>query len=328
MTRAVSSLRPWCAVVVAAAVFAFSAPRATARTVGQLLQFQVSAFGQLVQIVLGDWAIAEADGGVTLLASGSPGGPLLARVSFLPPFEKDLEAGILPRFQFNGVPPGTYYVVLVAGVVGAPTVAPGAWKPIVVAGGCTAAPGLGVVSREAAGQSPGMLRLLMSSADGCATTFDLDAGLTPGGTEIGRLSNIAGTLAVPTPPPGTYYVRARGRNALGVGAFSDVLPISVPECNPALGQQPPYGSSNFQATVVGNNVTISWTTVPGGPPQTFQELLFLHLRVGAQPVPTLLLPATTASLSAAVPSGTYQLALLSGNGCGKSDGPAIQFTVP
>ena len=76
------------------------------------------------------------------------------------------------------------------------------------------------------------------------------------------------------------------------------------------------------------NVTLSWTITPGGPPQTFHELVLEHLRVGAQPAPTALLPATATSLSAAVPAGAYYQLLLGGNGCGKSDVEAIQFTVP
>lgn len=316
-------------LLVAAALLAGSARPADARTVGQALQIQATAFGQLVQIVLQDWATAEADGGVTLFASGSPGGPLAARVAFLPPFEKDLEAGILPRWNFNGVPPGTYYVVMVSGIVGTPSVAPSAWRTLVVGGACPGVPGIGVVSRDSAGQSPGTLRLLMSSADGCATSFDLDAGVTPGGLEIGRFTAIPGLLVVPTPPPGTYYVRARGRNAAGVGAVSDVLAIKEPACQSGLGESTPHGPNNFRATVVGNTVTLTWTITPGGTPQTYQELVLDYLRAGPQqPAPTILLPATATSLSATVPSGAYALLLLGGNGCGKSDFSDLRFTVP
>ena len=326
MTRAIcfsSAVRVW---LVTAAVFVLSSLPASA-AVGQRLQTEVRVFGQSVSITLLDWAVAEADAGATLFASSAPGGPLLARVPLLPPYQMDLEAGILPTFRFNGVPPGNYFVVMISGVVGTPTVPPSAWTQMVVSGSCSAAPGIGFVGRDS-GQGPGTLRLFLASGDGCASTYELEAGTTPGASNIGTFTNLGQSLVVPTPPPGVYYVRARGRNAFGAGALSDVLPIAVPDCNPSLGQRPPDGPSNLHATVVGNNVTLTWTQSPGGPPQTFQELLLLHLRVGAQPIPTLLFPATATSVSATVPSGLYHVAILGGNACGKSDGDAVQFTVP
>lgn len=326
MSRALqlsSRVRVW---LFAAALFALSSPPASA-AVGQPLQIGVSVFGQAVHVVLLDWATAEGDAGATLFASSSPGGPLLARLPLLPPYEMNLEAGILPTFRFNGVPPGNYYVVMISGVVGTPTVAPSAWTQMVVTGGCSAAPGIGFVGRDSSA-APGTLRLLLASGDGCATTYELEAGTTPGANNIGTFTNLGQALVVPTPPPGVYYVRARGRNAFGAGALSDVLPIAVPACDPALGQRPPDGPFNIKAAVVGNTVTLTWTQSPGGPPQTFQELLLLHLRVGAQPVPTLLFPAAATSVSATVPSGLYHVAILGGNACGKSDVDAVQFTVP
>jgi hypothetical protein len=309
-----------------AAVFVLSSLPASA-AVGQSLQVDVRVFGQGVSITLLDWAVAEADAGATLFASSSPGGTLLARVPLLPPYQIDLEAGILPTFRFNGVPPGNYFVIMVSGVVGAPAVPLSAWRQMVVSGCCSAAPGIGFVGRDS-GQGPGTLRLFLASGDGCASTYELEAGTTPGASNIGTFTNLGQSLVVPTPPPGVYYVRARGRNAFGAGALSDVLPIAVPDCEPSLGQRPPDGPFNLRATVVGNNVTLTWTQSPGGPAQTFQELLLLHLRVGSQPVPTLLFPATATSVSATVPSGQYQVAILGGNACGKSDNDAVQFTVP
>ena len=326
MSRALRVSSPVCGWLIAAAFVACSSPPASA-AVGQSLQVNVYVFGQSVQIVLQDWATAEADAGATLFASSSPGGPILARVPLLPPYQVDLEAGILPTFRFNGVPPGNYFVVMISGVVGTPTVPPSAWTQMVVSGSCSAAPGIGFVGRDS-GQAPGTLRLFLASGDGCATTYELEAGTTPGANNIGTFTNLGQALVVPTPPPGVYYVRARGRNAFGAGALSDVLPISVPACELNLGQRPPDGPFNIKATVVGNTVTLTWTQSPGGPPQTFQELLLLHLRVGAQPIPTLLFPAAATTVSATVPPGVYHVAILGGNACGKSDVDAVQVTVP
>ncbi len=310
------------------ALVAFAALPAAARTPGQALTFSTSVFGQLVQVVMLDYTTAEIDNGATLFASSSPGGPVLARVPLLPPYQYNVEAGLSPMYNFNGVPPGVYYLVLVSGVVGAPAVPGSAWRQVVVSGGCPAAvPGIGSVVRDTSA-APGTLGLFLASGDGCGTSYELEAGSTPGAGNIGTFTGLLQALVVPTPPPGVYYVRARGRNAFGAGAWSDVLPISVPGCVAASGQRPPDGPFLLKASVVGNNVTLTWTQSAGGPPQTFQELLLFHLRVGAQAVPTILLPGNISSVSAAVPPGVYAVGILGGNACGKSDSDNIQFTVP
>lgn len=312
-------------LVVAALLAVSAAPAAAAA--GQPLHIQVGVFGQLVRITLEDWAIAEADAGATLFASSSPGGALLARVPLLPPYFKDLEAGILPTFQFNGVPPGNYYVVMISGVVATPAVPGPAWSQLVVSGTCSGVPGIGSVTNDTTA-APGTLRLLLASGDGCGTSYDLEAGTSPGTNNVGTFTGLGQALVVPTPPPGVYYVRARGRNASGAGALSDVLPVSVPACVDALGQRPPDGPFNLRATVVGSTVTLTWTQSPGGPPQVFQELLLLHLRVGSQPVPTILIPGSASTVTATVPAGSYHVGILGGNACGKSDIDTIVFTVP
>ena len=320
--------RPVRVLLAAVAVVAFAAMPAAARTPGQALTINTSVFGQVVQVVMLDYTTAEADNGATLFASGSPGGPLLARVPLLPPYQYNVEAGLSPIYNFNGVPPGVYYLVLVSGVVGAPAVPGSAWRQVVVSGGCPAAvPGIGSVVRDT-GAAPGTLGLFLASGDGCGTSYELEAGSTPGAGNIGTFTGLLQALVVPAPPPGVYYVRARGRNTFGAGAWSDVLPISVPGCVAAIGQRPPDGPFQLAASVVGNNVTLTWTQSPGGPAQTFQELLLFHLRVGAQAVPTILLPGNITSVSAAVPPGVYSIGILGGNACGKSDSDNIQFTVP
>jgi hypothetical protein len=218
---------------------------------------------------------------------------------------------------------------MVSGVVAAPAVPASAWKPIVVTGGCSAAPGIGLVERDLASQTPGTLRLFMGSGDGCASTLELEAGSTPGGRDIATLTNLGQFLVVPTPPPGRYYVRVRGRNAYGAGPYSSVLPITVPTCTsePTGWLTPAF----VNVSVVGQTVTLSWppALAPAAFPVTFYELLLYSQRIGSQPVPTILLPANATSLSATVPSGNYVIALVAGNACGKSDtADGIAITVP
>ncbi len=321
-------------VSVLFAMFIASSPL-VARTVGQALPVEVGAFSASSQVVIvtmtnaSAWSVAMTDGGVTIFASYTAGGPVIARVPVLPPFVVDLEAGIYPTFNFGGVPPGTYFIAMVSGVVAAPSIPVSAWRPVVVSGGCSGPPGIGFVNRDLGAESAGSVRLFMGSGDGCATTMELEAGTTPGSSNLGTVTNLGQLLVAATPPPGHYYVRARGRNAFGVGPYSSVLPVSVPACasEPVGWLTPAF----VTVTVVGGTVTLSWAPAlaPAGFPVTFYELLLYSQRVGSQPVPTVLLPATATSLSGTVPAGNYVVALVAGNACGKSDtADGIAITVP
>lgn len=303
-----------------------------ARTVGQALPVVVGASGQVVAVTMtltSAWDVASADGGITIFASYSAGGPVIARVPVLPPFVVNLEAGIFPQFVFQGVPPGTYFVAMVSGVVAAPAVPASAWRALVVSGACSGPPAIGFVNRDLGNEAPGTVRLFLGSGDGCATTMELEAGTTPGGSNLGTLTNLGQLVVAATPPPGNYYVRARGRNAFGAGPYSSVLPVSVPACT-----SEPTGwltPSFVTVTVVGRTVTLSWAPAlaPAGFPVTFYELLLYSQRVGSQPAPTVLLPANATSLSATVPPGNYLVALVAGNACGTSDtADGIAVTVP
>lgn len=320
MPRALLTFQSSCLSLVIATMFAVSP--LYARVTGQALSINANVFGTRVEIKLFNFEIAEADGGATLFASSSPGGAILARVPLPPPYEFDPDVKIV-EFFFNGVPPGTYYLVMVSGNVGAPTVPASAWTRFVVSGGCGAAPpGIGSVARDT-GEAPGTVQLFLASGNGCASTFDLEVGTTPGGRELGTVSNLGQVLIAATPPAGQYYVRVRGRNAFGVGPYSNVLPIPIPNC---VAQWEPATSSALM--VAGNNVTLSWTPAPGTPPLTFHELWLFHARIGNQDIPTLLLPGGLTSVSGNVPAGSYNISVLGGNACGKVPMASFIFTVP
>lgn len=328
MTSVVSTLRQ-AIVAFVASIFAVSSLHA--QTVGQAVPITALTFQQELRVELVDFA-PQNGFDLTLFASNTAGGPLVARLPFVNVFSSnaEVEAGIKPSWSFPGVPPGTYYVVMVAGIVGAPTVPAAAWRRFVIAGGCPNVPGFGVIDPLSGGQVPGQLRLFLGTSDGCASTFDLDAGTTPGGSDVARLSGVQKSVAGPTPPPGQYYVRARGRNAAGVGAYSSVLPIAVPACNIILGERPPLGTTNLRATVSGTTVTLSWTTstpVPGFP-VTYQELVVFNPGGGYEN-PVLLMPAATTTVSGVVPPGTYTVGVRDGNACGAAyDHDVITFVVP
>lgn len=319
MPRALLSLRTSCLSIAFATAVAVSP--LYARAPGFPLSITTEVFRQDVVVSLYNFEIAEADGGATLFASSSPAGPIIARVPLPPPYEYDPDVRIV-TFAFRGVPPGTYYVVMVSGNVGATNAPASAWRRVIVSGVCTGVPGIGSVARDN-GEAPGTVRLFLSSGDGCATTFDLDLGSTPGGRELGTLSNLGQLLVAATPPAGQYYVRVRGRNAFGVGPYSNVLPISVPSC--IADWQPATSSA---VSVVGNNVTLSWAPSPGTPPLTFQELWFVRPRPPNQDPPTILLPGGVTSVSGAVPAGQYVISIQGGTACGKASMATFTFTVP
>lgn len=271
---------------------------------------------------------ANSIGSATLFASYSPGGPIIARQEFLPPF--CLPSGRGRDFVFPGVPPATYYVAMVFGTVAAPNpalVAPGDWDAVNVFGACPGAPGYGLLRDESASAPPGTVQLFLGTADGCATTFDIDAGTTPGGTDIAHFTQLGESLTSTSTPAGRYYVRVRGRNGFGVGAYSQVLPLSVPPCAAGLA---PTGATNFTYSLVGRTLTLSWTpsATPPGLPLTFHEIALWHQRINAQPPPTILLPSGMSSVTATVPPGAYDLEIRSGNACGSTGSPFLKFTVP
>jgi predicted phage tail protein len=66
-----------------------------------------------------------------------------------------------------------------------------------------------------------------ASSGGLSASFQLEAGVTPGGT-IATLPTAATTLVVPNAPPGTFYVRVRAVNPAGVSAPTSDLTVVIP----------------------------------------------------------------------------------------------------
>ncbi len=271
---------------------------------------------------------ADAIGSATLFAAYSPGGPIIARQPFLPAF--CLPSGRGRDFVFPGVPPATYYVVMVFGTVAQPNpaqVTASDWDRVNVFGGCSGPPGYGLVLNNSASAPPGTLELFLGTSDGCATTFDIEAGTSPGGTDVLQTTHLGESITAVNPPAGRYYVRARGRNAAGVGGFSRIEPVSIPPC--AAGQTP-AGASSVAVSRSGSTLTLTWTrsTAPPGVPVTYQEIGLWHQRANGQQPPTILLPAGISSVSGSVPPGTYEFEIRSGNACGSVGSAHVTVTVP
>ena len=271
---------------------------------------------------------ATAAGGVTLFTAYVPNGPLLARLPIPPPYYVDPDSSTPAPWQFNGVPPGSYYVAVVYGIVAAPSIPANAWVPLVVPGACTGAPGVGMADRRRNDTQPNTVQLFLSTFGGCATSYLVEAGTSPGAANVASLETSAFLLSAPNVPAGNYYVRLRGRNQFGLGPYSPVLPVSVPGC--------PSGwtelGSDLTATVVGHQVTLSWTPPTPAPqhggPVTYYELARLDGRPPGSPPEPVLFPATVTSVSVTVPSGTYAVGLYAGNTCRSDVLASVAFTVP
>ncbi len=267
-------------------------------------------------------------GGVTLFAASAPNGPLFVRLPFLAPFppppdDTDNDYG----WYFPGVPPGTYYVAVILGVVDTPNIAPQHWTRLVVPGACTSAPGMGTVSRDLAGGVADSVRLFLGASGGCATGYRIEVGTSPGTANVASIQQAGVLLSADAVPSGSYYVRVTGINQFGPGRSSEVLPVAVPDCSATV---PVEESLNFGSTVVGHQVTLTWTppVTPPGRPVTYYEIALLNTGTVHEPNPRILLPTTASSFSTSVPSGTYAIGLHPGNACGSWMGGSLTFTVP
>ncbi len=155
--------------------------------------------------------------GYTLLAGFTPG--------FATPFAA-LPLPVSPRaFTVPGVPPGVYYVRLVATNAGGASPPSNEVMFTVAAPSAPAAPTLNapVVSGRTVNFSwtPG-------AGGGAPTSYLLTASVTPGGPVIASVP-VSGTgLSVPGVPSGTYYVRVSGVNSVGAGPASNSVTVVVP----------------------------------------------------------------------------------------------------
>lgn len=324
--------RTRCLPFLVAVLFAAAAPVAPARAqVGTAVSPMTaqSEPGGLVFIGFGrdprQWSTAEALGGITLFAADAPNGAVTARLPIQPPFLSD-DMLTPPGWTFSGVPAGTYYLALVYGIVGSPTIPATAWTRLDVTGSCTAAPGVALLTRDM-NAGPTGVRVRMSAFGSCARSFLVDAGTSPGAANIASFEQTAALLDTSGVPPGSYYLRVRAKNQAGVGPASAVLPLPVPACPTEL----PDEVDDLTATVVGHTVTLTWTppATPAGRPVTYYEFAVVNAAPPGTPPARYLVPGSLSTVSATLASGTYQVLIYAGNACGAESGSGlVTFTVP
>lgn len=147
------------------------------------------------------------------------------------------------------------------------------------------------------------------SAAAGATSYNVDAALTPGGPYIAsfNVGNVT-SVAVTAPAVGVYYVRVV---ALPSGAASNEVQVVVNSL-----VAPPAAPTGLQVYRNGANVVIAWTPgVGGGPVSGFQ------LRAGLSPGGSQIgvLPTAVAGFAAnGVGAGTYYLGVRAVNAGGVS----------
>ncbi|MEZ5289701.1 MAG: hypothetical protein R2745_01320 [Vicinamibacterales bacterium] len=309
------------ALTLLAALAAVGGPPvpAAAQTTGDPFPFLANATPSTVFVLGGcdntNRHIVYGLGGASVLASSSPGGPLLASVP-LPAgtLSAEDQANYCPSLVVPGPPPGTYWILMVYGLTNMTSAPPSAWRQVVVAPRtCVGVPLPPVLSSNSPVINGTSIALGFSgSAAGCAIDrIDLEVGTTPGGTEIGVYPLPGLDTFFPNVPPGTYYTRARGVNAHGRSNRSTEIPLQIPgPCSP--GALPPTPIAPT-VSVNGRQVTISWTLATSG--ATFHQLTLID-PAGFAPLDYILLPGATSVSASNVPPGNYRVRISSGNGCG------------
>ena len=94
---------------------------------------------------------------------------------------------------------------------------------------------------------------------GAATSYVLQAGLSPGATAV-TLASTTTTLTVPGVPPGTFFVRVRGVNALGTGSPSNQYMLTA-----NAGGIVPNPPTFLIASTVAGRLTVTWAAPTLGP---------------------------------------------------------------
>ncbi len=152
----------------------------------------------------------------------------------------------------------------------------------------------------------GRVSLAWAPASG-ATSHIFEAGSAPGLANLVN-SNVSGTALVASAPPGVYYVRARGRNACGVGPASPETVVTVGGC------AAPGSPSPLSASLNGRQVRLEWSPVAGAASYV--------LEAGSVPGASNIVVTAVGGTSVTTPAppGTYYVRVKARTACGT--GPA------
>lgn len=222
------------------------------------------------------------------------------------PGTRELAAIVLrgtTTFSVNA-PTGLYYLSLTArNAYGTSAFS----NEVAVQAGCVAPPAAPApLSYTSAGNS---LTLWWTPSQ-TATSYVLEAGVSPGGSQLGvvPLGNVQSLSA--GVPLGTYYVRARATNACGTSGPSNEVAVVLDGST-----APPQPPAGFAWAMNGRTLTMSWT-----PPKTGGMATGYVLEAGQSPGGTIAVVPTTAPglVVPNAPSGTYYVRVRSANAAGQS----------
>lgn len=157
-----------------------------------------------------------------------------------------------------------------------------------------------------------------------ATAFQLHAGSGPGLSNLAvvQLPATATAFSV-SAPPGTYFVRVLGVNAVGVGPASNEVIVTV---GGGGGCSVPGAPTGLVATPTATSVTITWiAATTGGAPTGY--IIDVGSAAGATNLGSFPLPNAT-TLTAPAPPGQYFVRIRAINACGSSPPSAeLSFVV-
>lgn len=235
--------------------------------------------------------------------------------------------GVAPFTLQAGVAPGTYFVNLPVG--GGPTfgvTAPAVgvfFARIVDANGAGSNEVQVVVSSLIAPPAvPTNLQVFRNgtgvviswtpgSGGGAASAFQLRAGLTPGGSEVGVIPTAATGVAAGGVPANTYYLAVRAVNAGGVSGESAEVALVMPPGGAC--DAPP--TPTLTTTAWGQYLTAAWTPVPGAGAY--------YLSASGPGVPGVTVPfggASTTFVYRPLPIGTWNFGIQAQFSCGALGG--------
>jgi hypothetical protein len=254
-------------------------------------------------------------GGMTILASASPGGSVLAALPIpWPNPDPGPESGWCPGTYVPGPPPGTYYVLMVYGLTSQTSAPASAWQQVVVGTRACTAPPLPPLLVPGFPFIDGTYVAVgfTGAYQGCATDrIDLEVGTTPGASDIGVFPLPGLNTFFPSVPPGTYYARARAVNAYGRSNRSTEIPLQIP--GPCAANSLPPTPVQVKATVNGSQVTLAWALSPPTGATFHQLTLYDQAGIAQEQI---ILSSATSLTAPNVPSGSYRIRISSGNACG------------
>lgn len=149
------------------------------------------------------------------------------------------------------------------------------------------------------------------SAAGGATSYRVEAGAAPGGTELANFDtgHTTPSLIATGVPDGTYYVRVRAQNIDGRSDPSNeiVLTVGTALCTPS-------APTGLASTVTGTSVALNWTAPSGTCAPTTYEI-DAGSSSGSSNLTTYLTGTTSTSFSASsIAPGTYYVRVRAAHG--------------